>query len=80
MQLIKFMRTLPMILWLLVSFGLTLVGFLLALPTAISRRVTMFNIRMAMTSLYLQYLDANDYVTTGKFGDRLIKAFRKQRK
>ncbi|BDM65576.1 hypothetical protein NFHSH190041_30280 [Shewanella sp. NFH-SH190041] len=80
LQLTKFFRTLPMTLWLMLSLTLTVLGVVVSLPATLSRGITWLNFKMAMTGLYLQYLDANDYVSTGKYGNRLLTAFKRNRK
>lgn len=76
----SFLRTPVMLAWLIFCYALTAVGLVIALPQTLSRGMTWQNFRMAMTGCYLQYLDANDYVSTGKYGNRLMTAFKEFRK
>ncbi|MCF1428304.1 MAG: hypothetical protein LPD71_02325 [Shewanella sp.] len=76
----KFLRTPIMVAWLMICYLLTLVSLVLALPKTLVMGLTLQNLRMAVTGCYLQYLDANEYVSTGKYGNRLITAFKGLRK
>ncbi|MGI2260713.1 hypothetical protein [Shewanella sp. GXUN23E] len=76
----KFLRTPVMVGWLMICYLLTLVGLVVALPKTLAMGVTLQNLRMAMTGCYLQYLDANEFVSTGKYGTRLVTAFKEFRK
>lgn len=75
-----FIRTPLMLIWLMFCYAMTAVGLVLALPQTLSRGLTLKNFRIAMTGCYLQYLDANEFVSTGKYGNRLMTAFKEFKK
>ena len=80
LRLKSFFRTPVMLVWLIFCYLLTAIGLVLALPQTLSKGMTWQNFKLAMTGCYLQYLDANEYVSTGKYGTRLMKAFKEFRK